>query len=349
MDGSPVGRRSRRGARSPLTRAWPHRAGPVLAVVAAAATAISVALPAPEASAAPRGPIPPSLQKLVDQIRVLSAQIDSMGQQYDLLHIQYQQAQQQVAIAKATISQDQKLIATDQAAVAQIASVGYMSGGVSPTLQLLQSSDPQTILARASILSPIQFQNSTKLQLVASARAAAARTRASAIQAEQRAGKLSGAMQAQVARIQAKENVLNSQEYSQALAYYQQTGSYPNISIPGDSIGVQALKYALTKIGDWYVWGAAGPSTFDCSGLVVWAYAQIGISLPHYTGWLWNSGPHVAQADLKPGDLVFFFPTISHVGIYIGNGLMLDAPSTGQQVQIQAIYWSSYVGAVRIV
>jgi cell wall-associated NlpC family hydrolase len=80
----------------------------------------------------------------------------------------------------------------------------------------------------------------------------------------------------------------------------------------------------------------------------VWAYAQEGIALPHYTGSLWSSGVHIARADLEPGDLVFFFPDISHVGIYIGDGMMIDAPDFGQTVQVQPVFWNVYVGAVRI-
>lgn len=320
----------------------------MLTALAAASTVVGLALPVPSASAAVRTPIPPALQALVSQIEKLAGQIDAMGQQYDMLRIQYQQAQQQVKIAKATITQDQALLTSDQAAVAQIAAAGYMTGGVSPTLQLLQSSNPQTILARASILAQLQLQNGTRLQLVSAAQAAASRAQVSAAQAETRAKKLYGAMSAQVAAIQAKENILNGQAYAQALAIYQQTGSYPNVPIVGDSIGVKALKFALTKIGDWYVWGAAGPDTFDCSGLVMWAYAQVGISLPHYTGLQWNSGMHVAKSDLRPGDLVFFFADLGHVGIYIGNGMMVDAPSTGQRVQIQPVFWNAYAGAVRI-
>jgi cell wall-associated NlpC family hydrolase len=136
---------------------------------------------------------------------------------------------------------------------------------------------------------------------------------------------------------------------SQAMAVFQQTGSYPKYSLPlVSNVETIALRYALTKVGDPYVWGAAGPNAFDCSGLVVWAYAQEGISLPHYTGSLWNSGMHVSRDQLQPGDLVFFFADISHVGIYIGNGLMVDAPQTGQDVQVQSVFWDEYVGAVRI-
>ena len=115
-----------------------------------------------------------------------------------------------------------------------------------------------------------------------------------------------------------------------------------------ESIGNRILDEAETRTGDWYSYGSAGPSTFDCSGLVMWAFAQEGISLPHYTGDQWNAGMHVSRADLEPGDLVFFFADISHVGLYLGNGLMVDAPSTGQVVQVQPVFWSDYVGAVRI-
>ena len=109
-----------------------------------------------------------------------------------------------------------------------------------------------------------------------------------------------------------------------------------------------ALRAALTRRGDPYVWGAAGPGEFDCSGLVTWAYAQDGITLDHYTGDQWNEGEHISRSQLEPGDLVFFYADISHVGLYIGNGLMVDAPSFGQDVMVQPIDWSIFVGAVRI-
>ena len=85
--------------------------------------------------------------------------------------------------------------------------------------------------------------------------------------------------------IDAKIDQVNSAAMKQAMAIFTQTGQYPDISIPtANTVGAQALQAAITREGDPYVWGAAGPSAFDCSGLVVWAYAQEGIALPHYTG-----------------------------------------------------------------
>ena len=306
-----------------------------------------MALPVSTASAAPGSPAP-TLKELLAKAAKLSSQIDNLGQQYDALRIQLTEAQTQIKIARMTVRRDEKLLAADQAAIAQIAAAGYMTGGINPELQLLQSSDPQAMLNRASILTQLQQENGDKLNLVATAKAAAQRARLSAAQQAQQAAALAAAMQRKVAKIQAKENILNSAAFSQAMAVYRQTGKYPPMTVTGDSVGVQALRQALTRTGYPYVWAAAGPTAFDCSGLVVWSYAQIGISLPHFTGDLWNSGTHISRAQLEPGDLVFFFPDIGHVGIYMGGGMMINAPTFGQPVQVQPVFWGAYVGAVRI-
>jgi cell wall-associated NlpC family hydrolase len=87
-------------------------------------------------------------------------------------------------------------------------------------------------------------------------------------------------------------------------------------------------------VGDPYVWGAAGPDAFDCSGLVMWAYAQAGVSLPHYSGAQYDDTIHIPMSDLEPGDLVFPADPGEHVAIYIGNGDIVQAPYTGANVQI---------------
>ena len=232
-----------------------------------------------------------------------------------------------------------------------IAVEGYMTEGMNPALQLLQSSSPQSLLDRASIMTQLEQENGAKLKLVQDAATAAARAQEAAAQEQQRAKTLSAQLARKVAVIQKKESFFNSQAYKQAEAIFQRTGQYPNIKLPGNSVGVQALRWALTRRGYPYVWAAAGPTAFDCSGLVVWAYAQIGISLMHYTGDLWNEGEHVSRSELQPGDLVFFYPGLEHVGIYIGNGLLIDAPTFGQVVQVQPMsdFAPYYDGAVRII
>jgi peptidoglycan DL-endopeptidase CwlO len=322
-----------------------------LSITAGALALIGVLIPAGVAGATPAAPRSgtPNLKATLAKITKISNEIDALGQEYDSLRIQLTQARKEAQIARQTVRRDQKLLASGQAALGQIAAEGYMSGGVSSTLTLLQTSSPQQYLDKASIMLQLQKENGDKVNVVQAAKDAAARAKAAATQEEARALRLRKAMRKKVALMQAKERELNSSAYRQALKIFQKTGKYPVIMPKGNQVPVEALRYALKKVGDWYQWGAAGPTTFDCSGLVVWAYAQLGISLPHFTGDIWQLGVHIPRDQLEPGDLVFFFAGEEHMGIYYGHGLMLDAPSTGQQVQIQPMLWSAYDGAVRIV
>jgi len=317
-------------------------------MLAGAATLVSLALPGGAVSAAVTAN-PPGLNALLAKAAKLSDQIDSLSEQYDGLKIQRTQANTEAKIARQTAARDEKQLLAGQAVVGQLAAQGYMTGDVNPALQLLQSSNPQAFIDRASIMLQLQEENGDKVTVLAAAENAARRATLTAQQQAAKAAQLAAQMNTKVQAIQRRESVLNSAAFSQAMAVFKRTGSYPNITVPGNSVGVQALRYALTKRGDPYVWGGAGPNDFDCSGLVMWAYAQVGISLPHFTGDQWNSGQHISRSQLEPGDLVFFFADISHVGMYVGDGLMLDAPTFGQPVQIQPIFWSAYVGAVRIV
>jgi peptidoglycan DL-endopeptidase CwlO len=337
-----------------VTRGTSGRGGPRLRLIRVATMAtvlglLSIGLPAGIGSAAQVSSVPASLKAVVARANRLSNQIDVLGQQYDALKIQLTEARSEANVARESYQRDVKELAAGQQAVGEIAAEGYMTGGVDPALQLLQSGDPQSFLNRASIMLQLQQEDGSKLSAVAAEVEQADRASASAAQQGRQAIRLEAAMSRKVAVIQAKENVLNSTAFSQAMAVYDKTGSYPNIAVRGDSIGEQALRWALSAIGRPYVWGAAGPDAFDCSGLVMWAYAHVGIHLLHFTGDQWNEGEHIPRSELKPGDLIFFFPTISHVGMYIGHGLMVDAPTQGQDVQIQAVYWSAAVGYVHIV
>jgi cell wall-associated NlpC family hydrolase len=117
-------------------------------------------------------------------------------------------------------------------------------------------------------------------------------------------------------------------------------------STHGGVVGV-----ALSQVGTPYVWGGAAPGGFDCSGLVMWSFAQVGVSLPHSTYALYAMGVPVSQDQLQPGDLVFF-DGVGHVGIYIGGGQFVHAPHTGDVVKVSSLsegwYSSTYVGARRI-
>ncbi|HYP23116.1 MAG TPA: NlpC/P60 family protein, partial [Actinomycetota bacterium] len=108
-----------------------------------------------------------------------------------------------------------------------------------------------------------------------------------------------------------------------------------------------AVEAALSQVGKPYQWAAAGPDSYDCSGLTMWAWAQGGVALPHNSGMQYAATPRVAQSDWQPGDLLFFGSPIHHVGMYIGNGQMVEAPYTGEFVRVVSASPSDYVGAGR--
>jgi peptidoglycan DL-endopeptidase CwlO len=123
---------------------------------------------------------------------------------------------------------------------------------------------------------------------------------------------------------------------------------------PPTQAAATAVHAALGQLGKPYRWGASGPGEFDCSGLTSWAYRQAGVALPRTSRAQWSAGSHMAVAALLPGDLVFFGTdphdpgTIHHVGMYVGQGLMVNAPYTGAVVRVEPVHPGDYVGATRV-
>jgi cell wall-associated NlpC family hydrolase len=315
----------------------------------AAATAAAALLVPAVASVAQTSAPQPGLSTLVAEAKQLEFQINALSEQYDGLRIQLSRAQADVRIADKAIARDSAALSLGQQAVAQLAAENYMSAGLDPTLQALTAGNPEQFLSQASTMTELEQSSGDKVSTLSGEENQALRDRQTAAQQVAAVQAVQSQMNAKKQAIDTKIDQVNSAAMKQAMAIFDQTGHYPDIPIPtANTVGGQALQAALSKRGDPYVWGAAGPGAFDCSGLVVWAYAQEGIALPHYTGDLWNSGVHIPRNDLEPGDLVFFFPDISHVGIYIGNGLMVDAPDFGLTVRVDPVYWNAYDGAVRI-
>jgi peptidoglycan DL-endopeptidase CwlO len=165
----------------------------------------------------------------------------------------------------------------------------------------------------------------------------------------------------EIARLQAQERARQRTLAAAARARYASYQPQPQgfgisastpdgyVAPPSQYTGVVGI--AMRYLGVPYVWGGASPGGFDCSGFVMYVFAQVGVSLPHYTGAQWNSGVPVSRDQLQPGDLVFF-NGLGHVGIYIGGGQFIHAPHTGDVVKISGLgeswYASTYDGARRI-
>jgi cell wall-associated NlpC family hydrolase len=190
-------------------------------------------------------------------------------------------------------------------------------------------------LPTAADVAAIERVADAKRAIVVARAAATARARAASAARASRA--------AQRRHLAAVRTAAHRQAVAQAKAKAKAKAAALALRTRGDV----AVSWARRMIGRPYVWGASGPSAFDCSGLTAYVWAQAGVYLSHSTYAQWDEGRHVSRSQLMPGDLVFFGSDLHHMGLYIGDGLMIDAPHTGTTVQVQGIDRSDYAGAVR--
>jgi cell wall-associated NlpC family hydrolase len=163
---------------------------------------------------------------------------------------------------------------------------------------------------------------------------------------EQLLGSVKGEIATLVAAKQAQESAAAAARASAAAPARSggrstDTGVSPgNFPAPNGAAGA-AVAAAISKLGSPYVYAAAGPNSFDCSGFTMWAYAQAGIQLPHYSGAQYAATVHITRDALQPGDLIFWGPGGSdHMGMYVGGGTMIHSPHTGDVVRYSPIYGS---------
>ena len=287
-----------------------------------------------------------SVQRDIDRLRTLAAE-------------KYEAANEATLKIKAlqketgTLQQREEIIQKELSVVskvlARIAISEYQGSGFGKSFELLFSSDPTQYLSDASVLDGVSKGYSKQLreyaatkqrvqatQLVLGDRTAlllaeqkrlnqqVAEAKTALLKAEKLLKSLAKADRERLLREEAaRENKILSDSKRYAASY------------KGDNTrGSIALKFALQQIGDIYVWAAAGPTRWDCSGLTLRAFQKAGVSLPHHSGSQFKYGKQVAYSNLKPGDLLFFGKPISHVSIYMGGGKMVQAPRAGKKVEV---------------
>lgn len=285
-----------------------------------------------------------------------------------------QAAKVQLARLKSQLSSVQQEAQAQKASVdsirrslASIAVARYKSTGLGEGVELLFSSDPSLYLSSAGSLENITRKQSAELRKYATAKqrldatsltvedklrlvqAAEARYRAQAAQVKRKLEQAEELLSKLEKKDRERLLKLQAMDEAEREAYSREQARLAN-SVSGRA-GV-ALRYAFKQIGDNYVWGAAGPIRWDCSGLTMRSYEQAGVRLPHSSRAQFGYGRSIARSNLLPGDLVFFGSPISHVGIYVGKGKMVHAPRPGAKVQIVEFgnYFGrkKYVGARRL-
>ena len=238
------------------------------ASLAAATATLALAVPGGISAAQVIAP-KPDLKALVAQAKQLEFQINSLSEQYDGLRIQLTRAKANAKIAQQAASRGQAALAVGQQAIAQLAAANYMNSGLDPTFQALTTGDPAQFLSQASAIAEMDQSSGVKVSTLSQQVTQALRDKQTAEQQIAAVNAVETQMDGKKKLILAKIDKVNSAAMKQAMAIFEQTGQYPKITIPtANTVGAQALQAAISRVGDPYVWGAAGPSQFDCSGLV---------------------------------------------------------------------------------
>lgn len=227
----------------------------------------------------------------------------------------------------------------------------YEGQSLTAVSQVVVSDDPQAFLAQLSTMSAFNDMQSqlfddyaTELKSLDIRTDATEKRAAEVAEIEERLAEEKATIDEKLDAAKSLLSELKAEEREDILS----RGSVRAPSdVPASGRTAAAVQYALAQVGDSYVYGAAGPSAFDCSGLTMMAWAQAGVALPHSSSAQFGSGPHVSSDDLQPGDLVFYYSPISHVGIYIGNGLIVHAANPGTGVVVSSVFSMPYTGAVR--
>ena len=242
----------------------------------------------------------------------------------------------------------------------------YKTGGLSQSLELLFSSNPALYLSAAGSLEAITRKQSVELRKYQAAKQRLTATsltvndKLALVQAAQK--KLAAQSARAAAKLAEAESLISKinkedRERLARLAEQEEDADQKSSLAAAKALsgvsgrGGKALQYALKQIGDRYVFGAAGMTTWDCSGLTMRAFQTAGVSLPHSSRAQYSYGKSVKRSELKAGDLVFFGRPISHVGIYLGGGKMVHAPRSGSRVKVASaanLGRKPYVGARRL-
>jgi cell wall-associated NlpC family hydrolase len=314
---------------------------------AGAAVVAGLVMPATAAEAKPT----PSLSEAKQQLAQLNDQVDSLANRYNKAKEDWKAAQSRLKALNSSVTDERATFEQLHTRVAQLAATAYKSGGEAGSIpDLVSAADPESVLDQMTAFTKVSNNRAAELtQFLASAQRLE-RQKALAQQAAEQ-------LKQQKEQVDKQRSSANA-AIGKQLKLINRLGrnidpgsSKENCSILATGKAETVLRYACAQLGKPYVFGGAGPNSFDCSGLTMMAYKQIGINLSHYVPNQYSASRRVSKADLQPGDLVFFNHN-DHMGMYVGNGKFIQAPHTGDVVKISSLndayYTSVFMGGGRL-
>ncbi|MDQ5816678.1 MAG: NlpC/P60 family protein [Actinomycetota bacterium] len=308
------------------------------------------------------------------RLMALEKEFELAVEEYNLVHDRLEQIRTEIATSELVIRRLERRMSTQQDSAVALAQELYMGGTTASFEAVLDSDSIAEVESSIAYLQSSQQAQAKVFERLSVDRRVlethlddleSARSRAQAT--EERLVSMRVEIEAKVneqadevadlnRQVEAAARRQRAQEEARARAAAEAAASDPQPPIPGSTTPTAtapngnaqaAVDAALSQVGKPYQWGAAGPDSYDCSGLTMWAWAHAGVSLPHNSGAQYAATSRVAQSDWQPGDLLFYGSPIHHVGMYIGGGRMVEAPYTGSQVRVVSPYRSDYVGAGR--
>ena len=298
----------------------------------------------------------PDIDTVQSRVDKLYQQAEQASERYNDARLEMKQAQTRLAALQADLGRQQTKVDDVREQVASAVVSQYQGQALSSTTQVLLSQDPDAFLNQLTTVSEYNDQQSEMMADFAvqakqlEMRQAAAKRELDRIAATKKElGHEKAEIDSKAAEAKGLLGRLKERAAAASRSAQRSTtaSAAPVTNVAASGRAGAAVSYALAQVGDAYVYGAAGPSAFDCSGLMMMAWAQAGVGLPHSSSAQMGSGSPVSQSALQPGDLVFYYSPVSHVGMYIGNGMIVHAANPGSGVTTAPGHSMPYSGAVR--
>lgn len=335
------------------------------ALAAVVAASPAVAEPAGDDPAPAAGPAPQSVAGLLKQLQTLYQQAEEAGELHNGTEEELRKRTAQAAKLDAEVAKARSALGSSRREAGRLARAQYQgSTDFSAYLRLLLAHDPSRALEQSHVIERAQAGRAAVIERLTGAErhaeVLAARSRAvrdrQRVLAERRKkqrdtvrSRLKG-IEAMLASLSDEQlaalAALERRNVGKAQAALTASGALSSVRAPSGE-GKEAVEYAIEQIGKPYVWGAEGPESYDCSGLTSQAWSAAGREIPRTSQEQWRRLPKVPLGSLRPGDLVVYFPKATHVALYIGDGMVVQAPRPGTTVKVSPLASNPLLGAVR--
>ncbi|MFD6277701.1 NlpC/P60 family protein [Streptomyces sp. NPDC060209] len=335
------------------------------ALAAVVAASPAVAEPSGPEPAPAAGPAPQSVAGLLKQLQTLYQKAEEAGELYNGTEEELKKRAAEARKLRGDVARARTALDTGRRDAGRLARDQYQGRtDFSVYLRLLLAEDPSRALEQSHVIERAQAGRSAVVDrltgaerhaevLAAKSRAAQERQRVLAAQQKKQhdtvQSRLKG-IETMLASLSAEQlaalSALEEKNIGEAQDALTASGALSSVRPPSEE-GGEAVRYAVEQIGKPYVWGAEGPESYDCSGLTSQAWSAAGRDIPRTSQEQWRRLPKVPVGSLRPGDLVVYFPKATHVALYIGNGLVVQAPRPGATVKVSPLASNPLLGAVR--